>query len=125
MSRSKRKKQRQQTRYASSAEGTEFAGLSFVLAGLLSGCASYGGAASGGGGGYSTSSSSSSSSASDSLSEIQGRAINGYLVDAFVFQDRDGNGLYSSGEPATVSSNTGQFSLSGTSKTGDIIVKPL
>lgn len=125
MSRSKRKKQRQQTRYTSSAEGTEFAGLSFILAGLLSGCASYGGAASGGGGGYSTSGSSSSSSASDSLSEIQGRAINGYLVDAFVFQDRDGNGLYTSGEPATVSSSTGQFSLSGTSKTGDIIVKPL
>ncbi len=55
---------------------------------------------------------------------IQGRAINGYLVNALVFQDTNRDGLLSLNENVALTDASGQFVLPGTSS-GDLIVKPV
>lgn len=55
---------------------------------------------------------------------IQGRAINGYLVNALVFQDANRDGLLSLNENVALTDASGQFTLPGTSS-GDLIVKPV
>ena len=44
-------------------------------------------------------------------SSFSGQLINGYIRDARVFQDNNGNGLYDSGEPAGTTDSLGSFSL--------------
>ncbi len=55
---------------------------------------------------------------------LRGRAINGYLANALVFQDTNRDGLLSLNENVALTDATGQFSLPGTSS-GDLIVKPV
>ncbi len=55
---------------------------------------------------------------------ITGRAINGYLVNALVFQDSNKDGLLSQTENLAITDSSGLFKLpSGSS--GDLIVKPI
>lgn len=58
------------------------------------------------------------------VAPIQGRAINGYLVNALVFQDTNRDGLLSLNENLALTDASGQFTLPGTSS-GDLIVKPV
>ncbi len=58
------------------------------------------------------------------IPSIQGRAINGYLVNALVFQDANQDGLLSANENVALTDISGRFTLPGTSS-GDLIVKPV
>lgn len=55
---------------------------------------------------------------------IQGRAINGYLVNALVFQDTNRDGLVGPNENIALTDASGQFTLPGGSA-GDLVVKPV
>ncbi len=55
---------------------------------------------------------------------INGRAINGYLVNALVFQDANKDGMLSLNENIALTDASGNFSLPGSSH-GDLIVKPI
>lgn len=55
---------------------------------------------------------------------IKGRAINGYLVNALVFQDANKDGMLSQNENIALTDANGNFSLPGSSH-GDLIVKPI
>lgn len=65
-----------------------------------------------------------SSSPDPGVPLIQGRAINGYLVNALVFQDANRDGLLSLNENVALTDASGLFTLPGTS-TGDLIIKPV
>lgn len=65
------------------------------------------------------------SNSSDSKEEIiSGRAINGYLINALVFQDANNDGLLSANENLALTDINGNFKLPGNSS-GDLIVKPI
>lgn len=101
---------KRQLRYRVAADGMH---LLYLL--LLGGCSSFGNVMSGSGAGQ--------ASALDALTTetLTGKAINGYLANALVFQDINNDGFLSGGEPLTITGLDGSFSLA--SKTGAIIVK--
>lgn len=63
-------------------------------------------------------------SGEDSIRVISGRAINGYLANALVFQDINADGLVTLGEPVTITGDDGSFKITDP-KTGSLIVKPI
>jgi len=67
-------------------------------------------AACGGGGGTKTEGSSAGQAESSSFS---GKVIKGLLENAFVFADRNANGVYDPGEPNSITDRSGQFTLEG------------
>jgi hypothetical protein len=70
-----------------------------IMTGLVAGC--------GGGGGGSTSSTPSASS----LTAVSGKVADGYLYNAIVFMDKNGNYQYDVGEPYAVTGQNGQYTL--------------
>lgn len=107
--------------------GPEGGFLLAVLAGfLLEGCTTMYGPSAGVsvGGDGAEASSDPSNSADTQGTTITGRAINGYLVNALVFQDANKDGLLSADENLALTDLNGNFKLPGTSS-GDLIVKPI
>ncbi len=49
------------------------------------------------------------------LTNINGTVLDGYLSQAQVFLDLNGNGIYDSGEPETITSSSGAYTLNATS----------
>ena len=81
--------------------------FSFTLLVLLAACEG------GGGGGSTTSLTSGPAGTSETtVSTLSGTLADGYLKDARVFLDRNGNRVYDSGEPMAMSTVGGAFSLS-------------
>ena len=56
---------------------------------------------------------------------FSGQLVNGYIKDARVFQDNNGNGEYDAGEPTGVTDGSGRFSLDGyLAGGGPVIAQP-
>src|SRR6056297_2716990 len=81
--------------------------FTFALILLLTACE-------GGGGGSDTSSATSTptTTSEPTASTLSGTVADGYLQGARVFLDRNGNRVYDSGEPMTMSATGGAFTLS-------------
>ena len=59
-------------------------------------------------------------------SSFSGQLINGYISDARVFQDNNGNGTFDSGEPTGTTDSTGRFALDGfVPGAGEIVAQPV
>ncbi|MDC1157632.1 hypothetical protein OAU07_06655, partial [Alphaproteobacteria bacterium] len=58
-------------------------------------------------------------------SSFSGQLVNGYIKDARVFQDNNGNGLFDVGEPTGTTDTSGRFALDGfVSGGGEIVAQP-
>jgi len=56
---------------------------------------------------------------------FSGQLVNGYIKDARVFQDNNGNGLFDAGEPTGTTDSSGRFALDGfISGGGEIVAQP-
>ena len=59
-------------------------------------------------------------------SSFSGQLINGYIKDALVFQDNNGNGSFDSGEPNGTTDSSGRFALNGfVPGSGEIVAQPV
>lgn len=92
-------------------------GLAYML--LLGGCTSFGNVMSGSG---AFQASDPTPTSTPNLT-ISGKAINGYLANALVFQDINQDGLLSAGESLTITGIDGAYTLAAQS--GPIVVKPV
>ena len=92
-------------------------GLAYML--LLGGCTSFGNVMSG----SAAFQPSESTPSNASNATISGKAINGYLANALVFQDINLDGLLSTGESLTITGIDGAYTLAAQS--GPIVVKPV
>ena len=52
-------------------------------------------------------------SVKDIAEDVGGKVVDGYVAGATIFQDLDNNNILDAGEPFTVTSSTGEFTLSG------------
>ena len=52
-------------------------------------------------------------SVKDSAEDVGGKVVDGYVAGATIFQDLDNDNILDAGEPFTVTSSTGEFTLSG------------
>ena len=105
-------------------------GFSFFSNIFLYGCASFNGPADGLGSIGKSASNQSNDSINDPAKDtvkdlvISGKAINGYLVNALVFQDVNNDGIYSSKEPISITDLNGGYKLENPQK-GAVIVRPI
>ena len=59
----------------------------------------------------------------DSSSSTTGYVIDGYIKNAFLFRDEDGDGVFDAGEASAYTNDAGQYTLGGSS-TASIVVDP-